>query len=367
MKKKTEYICTVIVTAVLIFGLGIWAVLKPADDFSESERRPLEQLPELSVKTILNGSFMDNFEDYTNDQFPLRDTFRSVKALAQYYLFGLSDNNDLYFAEGQIAKLDFPLDEKSVNYAADRFEELYKNYLEGKANKIIFTVIPDKGFYLGKENGYPVMDYNRMAEIFAQRLDFAQQVDITGLLDKNSYYAADTHWQQQNIFAVAEELLSALDARPFEDLAEALATDKFHGVYYGQSALPLPAENIFYLTNEELEAMTVYNYETGKTTGVYDWDKLESKDPYEFYLSGAASLLEVTNPAGESGRHLVIFRDSFGSSIAPLLMRDYEKITLIDTRYISPALIGEYVDFENADVLMAYSSLILNDAYILKK
>lgn len=367
MKKKTEYIYTVIVAAVLIFGLSLWAVLKPADDFSESERRPLEQLPELSVKSLLSGDFMENFEDYTNDQFPMRDTFRSVKALAQYYLFGLSDNNGLYYTEGQIAKLDFPLDEKSLDYAKERFDYLYETYMEGKANKVVFSVVPDKGFYLGANNGYPVMDYSAMEKYFAENLDFAKYVSISGLLSKDDYYAADTHWQQQKITEAAEELLLSLEARPFDYLEETLATENFHGVYYGQSALPLPAEKIIYLRNEELDSMTVKNYETGKETGVYDFEKLESKDPYEFYLSGAASLLEVNNPNAESDRHLIIFRDSFGSSIAPLLMRDYSKITLIDTRYIMPSMIGDYVDFEGADVLMLYSSLILNDSYMFKK
>ena len=48
-------------------------------------------------------------------------------------------------------------------------------------------------------------------------------------------------------------------------------------------------------------------------------------------------------------------------------MRDYAKITLVDTRYIIPSLIDEYVDFEGADVLMIYSSLVLNDSFLLKK
>ena len=367
MKKRTEYIYTALVAAVLIFGFCIFAVLKPLDDFSESERRPLEKFPELSIKTILNGDFMDNFEDYTLDQFPLRDGFRSIKALAQYYLFGLSDNNDLYFADGHVAKLDFPLDENSVNYAADRFNELYETYMKDKVNKVVFTMVPDKGYYLGEENGYPTMDYSRMEEIFAERLAFAEICDIKDLIDEGDYYFADTHWMQQNITEVAEKILEKLGARPFDDLESTLVTEEFHGVYYGQSALPLAAEKIYMLHNSVLDSMTVYNYENGKTAGVYDFEKLESKDPYEFYLSGAASLLEVTNPAGSKGKHLIIFRDSFGSSLAPLLMRDYEKITLIDTRYIVPAMLGEYVDFEDADVLMAYSSLILNDAYIFKK
>ena len=367
MKKKTQQIYTIIVAAVLIFGLSIWAVLKPADDFSESERRPLEKLPELSVKTLLNGDFMENFEDYTNDQFPIRDTFRSVKAIAQYYIFGLKDNNSLYYTEGQVAKLDFPLHEDSLAYAKDRFDWLYENYLKDNANKIIFSMVPDKGYYLGANNGYPVMDYDAMEKYFADNLPFAEYVSIAGLLDKGDYYATDTHWQQQSITKAAEELLVFLEARPFENLEEAVATENFHGVYYGQSALPLKPEKIIYLRNEELDSMSVFNYETGKTKGIYDFEKLESKDPYEFYLSGSTSILEVTNPNAEGDRHLIIFRDSFGSSIAPLLMRDYAKITLLDTRYIIPSMLGQYVDFEGADVLMIYSSLVLNDSYIFKK
>ena len=34
-------------------------------------------------------------------------------------------------------------------------------------------------------------------------------------------------------------------------------------------------------------------------------------------------------------KELVIFRDSFGSSLSPLLVKYYKKITLIDNRYIS--------------------------------
>ena len=367
MKKKTQYIYTIIVAAVLIFGLSIFAVLKPATDFSESERRPLEQLPELSIKTILNGNFMDDFENYTNDQFPLRDAFRSVKALAKYYLFGISDNNELYFADGHVAKLDFPLDEDSIQYASDRFNELYSTYMEEKVNKVIFSVVPDKGYYIGEENGYPVMDYEKMEEFFAENLGFAEYVSIFDLIDENDYYFTDTHWQQQSITPVADKILSALGARPFENFEEKVATENFHGVYYGQSALPLKAEKIVYLTNPELESMSVYNFETGKTGGIYNFEKLDGKDPYEFYLSGPVPLLEIENPSAEGDRHLIIFRDSFGSSLAPLLMRDYSKITIVDTRYLMPNFIGEYVDFEGADVLMIYSSLILNDSYIIKK
>jgi hypothetical protein len=169
--------------------------------------------------------------------------------------------------------------------------------MAGKVNKVVFSVVPDKGFYIAEENGYPAMDYAAMQEFFKNRLDFAEYVDITETLGKDSYYLTDTHWQQQSITPVADKILSALDARPFDNLEEKVATENFHGVYYGQSALPLKPEKIVYLTNPELEAMSVFNFETGKTGGIYDFEKLSGKDPYEFYLSGAVPLLEIENPS----------------------------------------------------------------------
>ena len=68
----------------------IWAALtgfawfSPAKDFSDAERRPLDQFPELSGETISNGKFMTEFEDYTLDQFPGRDIFRQLKSLTHY-------------------------------------------------------------------------------------------------------------------------------------------------------------------------------------------------------------------------------------------------------------------------------------------
>ena len=95
-------------------------------------------------------------------------------------------------------------------------------------------------------------------------------------------------------------------------------------------------------------------------------DKLETPDLYEVFLSGAQPLLTIENPAGEAGRELVIFRDSYGSSLAPLLLQSYSKVTLVDIRYMSPDQVGDYVTFQNQDVLFLYSTLILNSGRSLK-
>ena len=353
--------------AILWGALTCAAWFGPAKDFSDTERRKLAQFPKLNTQTVLDGKFMAEFESYTLDQFPLRDSFRRLKALFHYNALGQKDNNDIYIADGYAAKLEYPLNEVSVANAVKKFNTLYKKYLTG-SEKIIISVVPDKGYYLGEANGYPTMDYEALFETVKQGMPWAEFVDITDQLEVGDYYRTDTHWRQERIGAVAETLCKALGADWFreEELTPVVAERPFYGVYYGQAALPMDSEQMTVLENEILKNCTVYNHETGKTTGIYDWEKLTSRDLYDVYLSGAAALLTIENPNATTDRELVVFRDSFGSSIIPLLLKDYKTVTVVDIRYLASDYLGKFVDFRGQDVLFLYSALILNDSGTLK-
>ena len=366
MNKKAYSIYTVVLAAALVFVLSAACLFSPEKDFSESERRKLAKFPELSAETLLNGKFMEGFESYSLDQFPLRDSFRRLKAFAQYNVFNLKDSNGIYVADGYAAKLVYPLKEGSVLDAAAKFGEIYDLYLGNSSGNIVVSVVPDKGYFLGEANGYPVMDYERLEKLLTENMPYAEYCGIFDTLSIEDYYTTDTHWRQEKILPAAKKIAAALGFELSERYTENEAEVDFYGVYYGQSALPLPADRINYVTSKVISEATVYNAETGATGGVYDFGKLQSKDPYEFFLSGAAALLTVENPAAAEEKELVIFRDSFGSAIAPYLIEGYSKVTLVDTRYIAPALLGDYVDFTNCDVLFLYSTLVLNESSVLK-
>ena len=95
-------------------------------------------------------------------------------------------------------------------------------------------------------------------------------------------------------------------------------------------------------------------------------EKAQGKDPYEMFLSGPKSLMTIENPGAAAGKRLIIFRDSFGSSVAPLLIEGYGEITLVDIRYLSSDMLGNFIDFDNSDVLFLYSTLVLNNSVTLK-
>ena len=121
-----------------------------------------------------------------------------------------------------------------------------------------------------------------------------------------------------------------------------------------------------YLTGGAIDAATVYNYETDTTGSVYDMEKAVGHDPYEMFLSGSVSLLRIENPQNTSGRRLVMFRDSFGSSLTPLLIEGYSSITLVDIRYLSPSQLGNFLTFDRQDVWFLYSTSVLNNSSTLK-
>ena len=364
--KKAKNIVTVVLLAAFVLGLSVWAVVKPADSLSTSERRPLSQFSSPSVETVLNGKFMSAFEDYSLDQFPLRDRWRTLKALAAYDLFRQRDNNGVYLSGGYAARLDYPLNDSSIDYAAGRFQYVYDRYLADTGSKVYLSVVPDKNYFLAAQGSWPAFDSGELVEKLLAQVDFATYLDIFPLLTVEDYYKTDSHWRQEKIVPVAQYLAQAMGTSISGQFTVNTLDVPYYGVYYGYAALPLPSETIYYLTNDVLDGCTVRNYENGAEGGIYDLDKGRGKDPYELFLSGSVSLLTIENPNAATDKELIVFRDSYGSSLAPLLAEGYAKVTLVDIRYLPAARLGDFVDFHGQDVLFLYSTAVLNNSDTLK-
>ncbi len=346
-------------------GLAVFAWLRPSDAFSTQERRELAQFPELSAENLQSGKFMTDFESYTLDQFPLRNAFRRLKAGFHYGVLRQKDNNGIYLAQGQAGKLEYPLNQASLDRAAQIFQKITEKYLSD--SRVFLAVVPDKNYYLAEQNGYPAMDYEALFSQMSS-LPGINYVNLTDSLTISDYYRTDTHWRQERLFTAAQALAAALEipAPLPSDYTAQPVTEPFYGVYYDQAALAMEPDELVLLRNELLDAARVYNYETGKYGRIYDEAKLQGDDLYEVFLSGSVSLLTLENPQATTDRELIIFRDSFGSSMAPLLLHGYKTVTLVDIRYLSSAMLDRFLDFEGQDVLFLYSTLVLNNAQSLQ-
>lgn len=368
MKSKMKNIIIVSFVGLFWFSIALFTWINPPQEVSESERRKLAQLPKLDSQNVFSGKYMNDFEEYAKDQFPKRFQLRTLKAYTRFYLFQQKDNNDIYIQDGFSAKLEYPLNENSIETANKKFQHLYDKYMKGTQVKPYISVVPDKSYFIGANKGYPSMNYDKLFSMIKDCTGYAKYIDITDKLTIDDYYKTDIHWRQENLKGVAKKIgaeMGIADQLSLE-FQQVNANIDFYGVYYGQSALPLKPDKITYLTNDTIKQCKVYNAETGKTTAVYDTEKLGGKDPYDVYLSGATPLLVVENPNAKTDQELIVFRDSFGSSLIPLLLEGYSKVTIVDIRYINSDMIGNYIEFSDQDVLLLYSTSILNNATILK-
>lgn len=342
-------------------------IITPHKVLSFKERRRLASPPVFSIEQLLNGQVFVDYEQYLLDQFVLRDKFRGVKALASLYLFGQKDYNGLYVVGDGIYKMEYPLKEKSVLNAAVKFNDLYDTYLQDM--NVHYAVIPDKNYFAAAPKGYLTIDYEDMIDILNWNVKHMSYIDLFPLLSIDDYYRTDIHWSQDRIVHVAKELSAHMGANyEHVDLRyEKQELYPFYGTFHGQSALPLAPDTIVYLTNEIINNAIVYDYEKNTYGKVYNVDKFCGTDAYDIFLSGAKPLLTITNPDCKGGSELILFRDSFGSSLAPLLLQYYTTITLVDLRYISSKTLSDYIDFTpDQDVLFLYSTLVINNSWMLK-
>ena len=370
MAERIKNIIILLLTGAFIMSMLVFQVLSPDKKLSDTERRALQSMPKVNAETIKSATFMKDFETYTQDQFPFRDTFRKLKVQAALNLFKQKEVHDLYLYKGYIAKMEYPKNQVMIEHAAERFKNIYEMYLKDTDVQIFSSIVPDKNYFLGSQSGHLAMDYDQFIEGFKGLTDYMKYIDIRDQLSIQDYYYTDTHWRQEALIPVAQVLAEVMHTTVLnkEDY-ETKAYDKpFYGVYVGQLGLSVAPDTINYLTNQTLEQCVVTSYDTGKPVGkpMSNFEKASGKDAYELFLSGSDALLTIENPNATTNKELVLFRDSFGSSIAPLLVSGYQKVTLVDMRYINSALIGKFIDFKDQDVLFLYSTLVLNNSMSLK-
>lgn len=326
-----------------------------------SERRYLTKLPELSVENIFNGSIMDKFEGYATDHFVLRDEFRRLKVYMEFNLFGKLDYNNLYVQDNYIYKIEYPLKENNVGLFVDKMNNLYNTYLTNM--NVYYSIIPDKNYYA--DNDFLKMNYDELFKLVVNNMDDNMEyIDITNCLDISDYYYTDIHFRQEKLFKLVNVLSGRMHFNVGNDFVEN-TFNAFAGAYYGQIGLKVPYDNLVYLTNDTIENATVYDVDSDLKT-VYEIESLGKMDSYDVYLGGATPIVEITNNNKTDGKELIMFRDSFGSSLAPLLLEGYSKITLVDLRYISSSLLEKYIEFNDQDVLLFYSTTIINNSEMLK-
>ena len=273
----------------------------------------------------------------------------------------------VYVYDGYAIATEAAYDESALQYAARKFQHLYDSYLTDNRGHIYLSVIPDKGSFSQPPEGYVPASAAETAQALLDALDFARYVDIAPLLSLEDYYRTDPHWRQERLLPTAQALAEAMGVPPAGEYRQQTLPVPFRGAYWDKAEEPLTEDTLCYLTNDVLDACTVWDYETDSQRGLYDLDAAQAGTAYDLFLSGSRPLLRIESPLSATERELIVFRDSFGSSLIPLLAESYRTVTVVDIRYLASDLLERFVTFHGSeDVLFLYSTMVLHNSKTMK-
>ncbi len=352
MSKLSQRV-TAVIFCVFLAGFGLLHILLPDRTFSPVENRNLTQLPSFSWSTLADGSYTAGLEKYLEDQFPLRDGWMGLKNRYEY-LLGKREFHGVYLCGGRLIhkiedtsraeqnighlqklteKTDIPVYVGLIPTAA----EVYKNELPAGAENF------DQAAYL--ENV-------RKSVPNAVWVDIAKWV--TSASDVPLFYRTDHHWTSAGAWRGYAALMESMGEQPEPLGRPETVSEDFYGTLYSTSGVHWLKPDIIerYIAGEKI---TVEDVHSGETHGLYVDSFLEEKDKYASFLGGNAPLYIVRNPEADSGKKLLLVRDSYSDSMAPFLSRHFSEIHMLDLRYYRTS-VAQYAEENGMDqIFVCYS------------
>ncbi len=348
----------------IIIGLfGLLVILNlfhPKGEYSSLENRYLQKFPAFSLKTISDGTFMKQFESFSNDQLIGRDFLVKKRAQTEI-LLGKQENNGVYFAEdGYLIEQPPVLEQEIVMQNINAVKMLHSL---GRF-KVTLCVVPPAFEILSEklpDHVYKPVILNLNHAIQKELKDTGvQNADPSGILwnhrNEYIYYKTDHHQTSQGSRLSYEALANFLGYEPLGDEAfhPVDVSHDFLGTTYSKGLISVKPDTI---TAYEAQASATVSFpeEETESASVYFNNHLEEKDQYAFFLDGNHGLTVVHGP-DKNGRHLAIFKDSYAHSLAPFLANHFETIHLIDLRYFQGDVLEYLHNNQLQDVLFYYSA-----------
>lgn len=353
-KLKTARLVAVVLFIAMIASTFVLLLVLPkkAGELSSLEFRTLADYPfrglsfEKLTAELVRGDSSKKVDKFLEDHFPGRSFFI---ALNSYYLRLTGRNADQSVVWGRNSRLfdaaaepDFEQTDKNVG-AIDAFAE-------ANGLQTVFVNVPTSAVVVTEDLPAVHLEYHD-AEII-DRVREKSSADVPDLIEMYSsredrgklFYRTDHHWTMDGAYLCYEMLCEKLGTEPVSKDEFTVSSFDFYGSFYRKAGLWLTEPDELQIwRSPKLDAMKV-TIGSGDSAvvheGVYDEEKLVpgEVDRYAAYLYSNNAVTVIENPDG-NGRTLMIVKDSFGNSIAPLLAMNYSTVVMIDTRYYSPAVV----------------------------
>ena len=326
----------------------------PDKEISQKENRALSQIPSFDVSRFFGGEYTTELATYISDQFPLRDGFIAVKAYSEL-LLGKKENNGVIYAKNNILVSRDKIQDVRLQENLQDIKEF-----ENMSGAQVCVAIVPRSVDVFKEylpTTYPSeTDEKLWQNYYAQ----AKLLNITApnlydeLCEANNYYHTDHHYNVYGAYQVYSLLGDVLSYAPkaLEFFTPQKVSDDFCGTSMRASGFYLtPKDEISLLRYVGDDDYTIIA--DGKKIQMYDMSRLSTTDQYAVFLGGNHARVDISR--GQDREKLLIIRDSFADSIAPLLAMHYD-LVMIDLRYFTDN-VQQIVKDENISKVLIVESM----------
>ena len=354
MKKNISIIITVIVFIIIILF-----IITPKKSFSYNENRYLTKFPKIDIDNILSGKFMTDLEGYITDHFPLRENMLGFKSKF-YKTLGVKKQNDIYYGVDNKLYQEY---KKPKNN--DIIIKKINNFINATGVKVDFMLVPTS-IYINSDK---ISKYNtnydegKTIDYFKENLN-SNFIDVRKLFIDNKdhylYYGTDHHWTMKGAYLAYFEYCNQKNIK--SNKYKFIKVNKnFYGTLYSK-VLDNSIKHDYIERIEDNTKYEIYYYDTKeKKKSFYNYDYLDKKDKYSFFLDNNHSLIEITNKDAYNGNSILVIKDSYANSFIPLLAPHYKTIYVIDPRYYNSSISDFVKEKSINNILFLYNVLTIED------
>ena len=374
----------------MVFGGVSRANFQSKADISQ-ENRELATLPDLSLETVKDGTFVKAFEQSFSDHFLMRtelislsknmddmkslasDTTEIVDYAGANVTEAMGDSEGgvkdtkwgkILIYKGAAMEINTFHEPSAIAYAEsiNLYAELFPDL------KIYSMLVPTQIEFIDDPT-YRDMSLPQRETVEKTNqyfVDAIHTVDVFDAIDANKedylYFRTDHHWTQRGAYYAFKTFAEALGQSPpnLDDYDHKVATDYLGSLYkvtLNSTIAKTPDDiEVFYPiadhTYKGLEQPIKYN--EGHVI-VDQW--LEDEEKYAVFLGGDQPLVSIESDV-KNGIRLLVLKDSYANALAPFFVDIAETVIVIDPRLYEGTIQSLVEEYKITDILFVNYALI---------
>ena len=372
-KKASQYFIAIFFLCSL-FIFGIWSLLDEDRIRSELEGRTLEKRPDLNMETLTSGDYFSRFEDYYNDNFPLRDQWIEANSSVSHHVFGQRLFKGAFISEDgyMISPLAPENPEESIKRVNTKINEFAAD-LKKKDIPVYFALAPSKTTVMEHQlPDYMESNANNLSDELSKGFsDTVNFLDLRSAIEshmneKDMYFYTDHHWKPKAAYYAYSAIIENLGDE-FTDIGQPLSMSAYSWVedttpFYGSEARKVCKSNVskvdtITITEKKAEEKPLEISYRGKSNQpLFNMEILKKEDVYTnryvSYFSGDVPEGIIRNPNMKNGKKVLILKDSYANAMIQFLLSHFEETRILDLRHYKHMSVKDYIDKNDIDAVV---------------